>query len=256
MDYGDIIRDSFSFMKEGVFGNTGRWLRLVLASVIIGIPLNGYVMRIYRGPATAPEVDGWGNLFVDGLKLLVIGLIYAIPIIVLNILIYLPVYGGLVRVMQGDPSARAAFAGWAPNPGLLALLYIFDIAIAILVPVAQIRFARTGSFAEAFNFGAILDTIGRIGWLFYILALIIIAIVVGIPVGILVFIFILLAGITVVLSGMSMAVLFCWIAAAVIIGLFLLPLIAVFQARYITRVYDSATPAVPAAPVPPVVPAE
>ena len=256
MDYGDFIRDSFSFMKEGVFGNTGRWLRLVLATLIIGIPLNGYVMRIYRGPATAPEADRWGNLFIDGLKLLVVGLIYAIPIFVLSAIIYLPVWSGLVRMMQGDPSARASFAHWAPNPGLLALLYIFEIAIAIIVPVAQIRFARTGSFAEAFNFGAILETIGKIGWLFYILAIIIIAIVVGLPVGILIFIFALIAGLTFVLSGMSMAVLFGWIAVAVIIGLLLMPLITVFQARYMTRVYESATPAVPVVQVPPAVPAE
>ena len=43
-----------------------------------------------------------------------------------------------------------------------------------------IRFARTGSMGEAFNFSAILATIGRIGWLSYIFALIIMIIIIGI----------------------------------------------------------------------------
>ncbi|HUH79506.1 MAG TPA: DUF4013 domain-containing protein [Methanoregula sp.] len=254
MDYGEITRDAFSFMKEGVFANTGRWLRLILAAIIIGIPLNGYAMRIYRGPPAAPEVDRWGNLFIDGLKLLVVGLIYAIPIILLSLVIYWPVYGGLMRMMQGDPSAKAALANWAPNPGLLALLYIVEIIIAIIVPIAQIRFARSGSFAEAFNFGAILETIGSIGWLRYILALIFIALIIGIPVGILFIAFIVLAGIAIAVSRFSIGVILGCIAVAVIVGLLLIPLITVFQARYMTRVYDSASPPVPAAQASPASP--
>ncbi len=36
----------------------------------------------------APEVDNWGSLFVDGLKLMIVGLGYAIPIFILYALIY------------------------------------------------------------------------------------------------------------------------------------------------------------------------
>ncbi len=70
--------------------------------------------------------------------------------------------------------------------GILAvILIIVAIIIGLISPIGIIRFARTGKFGEAFNFGEILATIKKIGWLSYILAFIIVAIVVGIPVLIL-----------------------------------------------------------------------
>jgi len=254
MDFGEIVRDAFSFSKEGVFQNTGRWLRLILATLLLAIPFNGYVMRIYRGPAKAPEADQWGNLCIDGIKLMVVQLIYAIPILILTFLIYAPIFGALMS-MSGGMAGAAAMPKFAPNPGLLVLLYIFEIVIAILLPVAAIRFARTGSFAQAFNFGGILETIGKIGWLSYILALIIVAVIVGIPVAILAFIYAFLAVIIFAVSGFNLGVLLALIALAVILLLVIMPLFAVFQARYMTRVYDSAAQMSPSASVPPVVPA-
>jgi hypothetical protein len=79
MNFGAILDDSFAYTKQGVFKNANRWLKLILAILCLGIPINGYVMRIYRGDHPAPEVDNWGTLFVDGLKLMIVGLIYTIP---------------------------------------------------------------------------------------------------------------------------------------------------------------------------------
>jgi hypothetical protein len=64
-----------------------------------------------------------------------------------------------------------------------------------LVPIAFIRFARTDKFGEAFNFSAILAHIGKIGWVEYIITLVVLiitAIVVGIIVCIIVFILMLI----------------------------------------------------------------
>ena len=73
---------------------------------------------------------------------------------------------------------------------------------------------------EAFNFSAILATIGRIGWISYIFALIIMIIIIGI------------------VEAIGSAIPF--------IGgllLFLItPFIVLFEARYICQVYDSAGP--------------
>ena len=108
------------------------------------------------------------------------------------------------------------------------------------MPVAAIRFARTASFSEAFNFGAILETIKKIGWINYLIALILIAVVIAIPVCIIIFGMILIGGISMVMLGGNTATLFGFIAAAILIILTLAPLFSVFQARYMTRVYDSA----------------
>jgi maltodextrin utilization protein YvdJ len=133
-------------------------------------------------------------------------------------------------------------SGWTPNLGLVLLMYLVEIIIGLIVPVASIRFARTNSLSEAFNVRAILEYIGKIGWINYIIALILVALVIGIPIAILVIGFILLGGITMFMFKVSNIAILGFILALVIIILTLAPLFAVFQARYMTCVYDSAVP--------------
>ena len=49
MDYSHVLDDAFHYTKEGIFGSADRWMKLILAIICLGIPMNGYVMRIYRG---------------------------------------------------------------------------------------------------------------------------------------------------------------------------------------------------------------
>ncbi len=49
MDFGTMLDDAFAYTKQGVFENADRWLKLIIAILCLGIPMNGYVMRIYRG---------------------------------------------------------------------------------------------------------------------------------------------------------------------------------------------------------------
>jgi hypothetical protein len=234
MDYSHVLNDAFHYTKEGIFGCANRWMKLILATICLGIPMNGYVMRIYRGADPAPEVEEWGTLFVDGLKLIVVGLIYAIPVMI----VWAFVYGGMMlTVIQGN---TAAMEDWSPNFGLMGLMYLIEILIGIIMPVAAIRFARTASFSEAFNVGAILETIKKIGWINYIIALVLIAIVIAIPVCIIIFGMILIGGVSMFILGGNNVTLFGFIAAAILIILTLAPLLTVFQARFMTRVYDSA----------------
>jgi hypothetical protein len=126
----------------------------------------------------------------------------------------------------------------------MILFYIMELAIVVVMPVASIRFARTGIFAEAFNFNGILGTIGRIGWLGYIVALFLVSIVVSIPILILIIGFIIVGGISLfLLKNAGVLVFLALLALMILLILILSPLIGVFQARYMTRVYDSALPA-------------
>ncbi|MCX6683962.1 MAG: DUF4013 domain-containing protein [Methanoregula sp.] len=241
MDFGTILDDALAYTKQGVFENTNRWLKLIIAILCHGIPTNGYVMRIYRGEHPAPEVDNWGTLFVDGLKLMIVGLIYTIPVF----LIWTIAYGSLFLALlsgSADHMNSAMMPGWTPNIGLVLLMYLIEIVLGLIVPVALIRFARTNSFSEAFNVGVILYYIGKIGWINYIIALILVALVIGIPIAILVLGFILLGGITMFMFKVSTIAILGFICAFVLIILILSPLFTVFQTRYMTRVYDSAVP--------------
>jgi hypothetical protein len=236
MEFGALLDDAFSYTKEGIFGNMNRWFSLILAVICLGIPMNGYVMRIYRGTSSAPEADQWGTLFIDGLKLMIVGLIYAIPMMI----VWAFIYGGMLLAVFRGSVDSAAMASWSPNTGLLLLLYAIEIVIGIFMPVAAIRFARTGSFSEAFNFGEILRTIKNIGWITYLIALIILTLVIGIPVVILILGFIIVSGAALFLLGGGAVALLAAIALLVMLILIISPLFAVFQARYLTRVYESS----------------
>ena len=239
MDYREIVRDALTYTRQGVFERGSRWAHLILAVILLSIPMNGYIMRIYRGETPAPEVDRWGRLCIDGLKLMIVGLIWSIPILV----IWTVTYGSLVRAVLSGNLHSPVFTHWTPNMGLVLLMYLFEIAIGILLPVASIRFARSNRFAEAFNFRAIVDHIGKIGWLGYILGLIIVAILVAVPIMAVVGIFVLLGIMTGLITGFSLAAIRGTIIIAVLAILLISPIFVVFQARYWTRLYDSAAPA-------------
>jgi hypothetical protein len=247
MDFQGILSDAFSYTKEGVLGNTNRWLKLIIAIICLGLPFNGYVMRVYRGANPAPEVDEWGTLFTDGLKLFAVGLVYALPMII----IWLFIFGTMLISGFSDDMSGAGVAAAGMNLLLMMVLYLYEIVIAVIMPVASIRFARTNTFSEAFNFSAIFGTIGRIGWLNYIIAIILVGLVVGIPMMVLIFGFIIVA---ILIGGASMVllkeagllVLFGLIALMVLAILIVAPLFGIFQARCMTRVYDSTPPAEPA----------
>jgi hypothetical protein len=245
MDFAEMLGDALTYTKEGVWGNMNRWLKLILAVLCLGLPFNGYVMRVYRGATPAPDVDQWGTLFVDGLKLLAVGIVYALPIVILWMLVF-----GTMLLAGFSDAGETAIAATGMHMLFMMLMYIVEIAIAIIMPVASIRFARTGTFAEAFNFSAVFETIGKIGWLNYIIAIVLVSLVVGIPVFVV--IFGLLFGL-IIIGGASLFLLkgagvFIFLGLLLLMVLFILvlaPLVGVFQARYMTRVYDSAAPAVP-----------
>jgi hypothetical protein len=224
MDYGIMIGNSFTYVKEGVIDKVNKWLLLIIATLILTIPLMGYIMNVYRGTNPAPEVENWSKLIVDGILLLIVGLIYAIPIFILEFLMI----GATVATMQSSPTGMMTSMAGAGLLGIL--LIIVAIIIAIISPIGIIRFARTAKFGEAFNFGEILATIKKIGWLSYILALIIVAIVVGIPTLIL----------WAICAALAIALPLLGLVIACILFLIVVPILAIFEARYLTQVYESA----------------
>lgn len=225
MEYGKMLGDSVEYAREAVWGKWTRWVLLIVSSIIFPLIL-GYVMEIYRGTRPAPELEHWGKLFIDGLKMIAAWIIYMLPVIAV-----LLAFGGWAffsamqqAAMSGDPDY------FASNPELimpligtflvgLFIALVLAIIISIIANIGIIRMARKERFGEAFNFSGIFGTIGKIGWGSYILALIVLFFVM------VVFVFILALIMGIPYIG--------WL-----IYLVLLPPISIFQARYLAQIYN------------------
>ncbi|MDD1683290.1 MAG: DUF4013 domain-containing protein [Methanoregula sp.] len=216
MDYGSMVGESFEYAKEAVVGKWNKWVMLIIATILLGLPLMGYVMKILRGEKPAPEVDDWGTLFIDGIKAFIVYLIYAIPIFIVYAILLVV---GIGAMATGDETAAMAGIGVM----LLGMLVVFILAIiiALFELIGMVRFARTGSIGEAFNFSAIRATIGKIGWVPYIIALVVLC-VVGVIFGIVV-------GILMMIPILGLLLYLCVISPW-----------AIFVARYVCQLYDSA----------------
>jgi len=242
-----MLDDSFSYAKEGVWGKWKHWL-LLMASLIIFPLILGYIVRIYRGEKPAPQLERWGTMFVDGLKLLVVSLIYALPVILLIIAAFLPllstfVSSGALSVNFAAMSETQMDEWMTAHPAILSAIgtmvivllvaFIVAIIISIFSFIGTIRFARTGKIGEGFNFTEILAQIRRIGWLTYIAALVIIG-VIGVIFWLLLHIF----------SFIPVIGEFVFIIVAIVVY----PPFILFVSRYAALVYGCGEPA--PAPVP------
>ena len=226
MEYGSIIGESIEYAKEAVWEKWTKWILLVVSTIIFPLLL-GYVMEIYRGTKPAPELEHWGKLFIDGLKLIAAWIVYMLPVIAV-----LVVFGGWAlfsAIQQAAMTGNPDF--FASNPELLMPLiatFLFGMLIAVILAIlisiiayiGIIRMAREERFGEAFNFSAIFETIRKIGWGRYILALIILVVVV-------------------MVFGIILALIMAIPYIGWLIYLVLLPLLSIFQARYLAQVYDA-----------------
>jgi len=261
MDYSTLIGNSFEYTKDGLTKNLATWIILIILTILPVIPFilvlilmlpsmmtgtmpdiptliggfviafiiaiilgafyMGYLLKILRGEVPLPAVSGFGKLFIDGIKYLVIEIIYFLPVlIILAITAGAAIMSALPIIMAMD--AEPDFDALMPILGgvilgvLLALIVAFILGLFAIIGV--VRFARTGKIGEAFNFSAIMAAIGKIGWGSYILALIIM--------GVLVAIVQVVVSIIPYIGGL--------------IQLIISPFIAVFVARYVCLLYESA----------------
>ena len=95
MDFGEIISNSLKYPTKGIG-------KVILLGIILAIPIVnfigwGYLLRIMRATFTGfdelPDFDEVGELFVDGLKIFVILILAAIPLLIIYGIIEVIYYG-------------------------------------------------------------------------------------------------------------------------------------------------------------------
>lgn len=252
MDFSAVLTDSVTYSLEALMGKWLRWaifivfalpaslVRFVInpktfvastgginwsaipwsqIAILCGVGLllsffiTGYIVRIYRGVKPAPDFTGWTNLFIDGIKLDIVWILWFMPGIVITVLT-----SAEFLVSFTDTSGS--------NLSFLLLLSLLLIAGSILIIIALlfgilgvIRFARTNSISEGINFSQILTQIRTIGWGNYIIALVLFAVAAAIYfVVVMVIAFIPYIG---------------WIFILVVN-----PFFTIFVARYFTLIYE------------------
>lgn len=117
---------------------------------VINLFSAGYALKSMRrgtkGQMTLPEWEDWGDIFVAGLMVFVIGFIY---MLIPSLLMFLGV-GGLIGLQHyGD-------VGWGvAGGGMVLLTFVVGLFLFFILPMALAHFAAEDRIQAAFEMGQI-----------------------------------------------------------------------------------------------------
>lgn len=171
MNIIDNITDSLKYPL-------GDWVKILILTIISIIPIvnfisGGYYLRIIKstlaGIDEVPEFDDIGELFIDGIKIIVVGIVYMIVPIILFMLAGL--FAGPATI---DYSSGYSYVPFTAFTGLSLLFMLIGFILALVVSIvylpAIVNMALYDSeIGAAFRFSEILERINVIGWSNYIL---------------------------------------------------------------------------------------
>jgi hypothetical protein len=225
LDLGGIIGNSLEYAKK-LFSDIGRLIILIVLDIIpiVNLIVVGYFAKVVRESPSSkevPKVEGYGQMFVQGLKLAVVGILYMIIPMIL-------ILSGVAFAAM--PGYGYGYGFWSMGPlgiGLAIVGVVAAFFIAIVAAIGIVHMIKQNSFGKAFAFREIVKIIGRIGWGKY-LAWIIVVFVLALIVG-----------------GIAAIPAVGWI-----ISLIISPIFGVFVARSAALVYNEGVPGVTYPPPP------
>lgn len=138
--------------------------KVVVGAVINMVPIlnfasAGYMLATIRNVANGiipplPTWDDFGDYFIKGLVFTIIGLIYALPLLILSCCpigaIFLPILSETEEVSAALGAISIIILGLF---GLLAFLYV--LAYTFVMPAVMLHYASSEDFSAAFQFGRI-----------------------------------------------------------------------------------------------------
>ena len=172
MEIGEIISNavkypSYDWKKVIILG-----ILFILSFIIIGIFfVFGYYLRIVKstiaGIDELPEFDDWGNMFIDGLKVLVVNFIY---LLIPGIIIFVGVFTSIASLAATNTSIYTAPTSFFALIGITGIIgIILALIFALFAHIAIANMALYDEIGAAFRFNEILDKIKMIGWGKYII---------------------------------------------------------------------------------------
>jgi len=180
LDLGKNIQSAFDFTKK-MTEDVGRWIVLLIISIIpiVNLITIGYAARVVKetpGSKSPPKLEGYVDLWISGLKVVIAEIIYMIiPIIILG--------AGAAAFLGSLMAGGLGEHGWAmwPMAGFVGIMTIIGIIVAFLFAIIAFmgiaHMIKTDKFGKAFAFGEIFNIIKKIGWGDYIIWLIVIFVI-------------------------------------------------------------------------------
>jgi hypothetical protein len=223
MSLSDDLTEASQY-TGGIFKRLGDLLILFIISIIpiVDFIALGYYARILRdnpSSKTPPKLEGYMDMFIEGLKIIVVAIIWAIIIGIIAVLVAIPfialaALGGLLT----DPLSIMTSAWILVLAPFLVIFGIIAFLLGIIAFMGIVHMVKNNSFGKAFAFREIFNMIDKIGWLRYLAF----------------FVVLFLAGAVVsAISGAAGPV--GWVISA-----FLSVLVGVFFSRTIGLLYDKA----------------
>ncbi len=128
---------------------------LIIPGILAVALLSGYTVEIARrvihdDPQVLPEWDNWGALITDGLKFIVISIVYAAPMILASICLGIP--AGLLSEDSPDLSTALSLV-------LSCINILWAIVLSLFVPAAVGAFAAENDLGAAFRFGRVFSLV-------------------------------------------------------------------------------------------------
>jgi len=174
------IGKSFSFVFEDK-----KWIeKILIGGVLTLIPILGYILifgysvQLVRNvrthsPEPLPEWDDWGTKIAEGLKLFIIFFLWALPLIILSLIIAIP-----LSLAGNSDTGNALLSILSVCLGCFSFIYVVILSLA--TPGITIKFAETGEIADGLKIGEIMaftkEYLGQIiiviivTWLVYMIA--------------------------------------------------------------------------------------
>lgn len=170
MEFGKAF--SFAFEDKDWIKKLGIGALLMIIPFIGWLVVAGWGIEItkrviQRDPQPLPDWSDFGGYLVKGLQVFVIGLVYSLPIILVNIC----QQGVTLFGQQGDTTDETilmAVTVFAVCFGCVS--FIYSIFLGFILPAALGNFAATGQMGAGFRFGEVFGLV-RAAPVAYLLAL-------------------------------------------------------------------------------------
>ena len=158
------IGKSFRFVFDDKDWATKLLLGLLISIVpILNLAWNGYLVQLVRNVSEdaefpLPEWSDFGDKFVKGLILFLVAILYALPVVIVIVVIAL---GGLATGLSTDGNITDTVASIFAGVGILlgCLITVYLLALTFYLPAVYVHFSREGTFGSCFEIGKIINLI-------------------------------------------------------------------------------------------------